>query len=510
MSLFLAYPEAAALGPERVGGKAWNLARLATWGFPVPTGIAVERTLYRDILALPPIKAMVEKVAELDLDAIVGDGAAYLLDGLRAAISAVALESHICDELSAALNEAGLVDQPVAVRSSASGEDGARHAFAGIHESFLNLRGVEQIAGAILKCFASLWTAQALAYRRRLGISDREIDGAVLICAMINAEGQNEPAAAGVTFTADPQDGRRDTLVIEAVQGLGDKLVSGRVTPETLRAHFTSRGFSFPESKVLPRDVLHELLIQCARVHWACSDGETPQDVEWAWDGKAVFILQARPITSLPRRTFPGIADQPAIWTNANFKEVLSGIMSPMGWSIVLQAAATTFFDAHQIAGYHEPEGMQIVRRFDGRAYVDAAIIQFSAYDAFGFLPSETNRAFGGFQPEIRLPEIGLKRTGRLQQILNLTRIMKAVLRGRKSLPKLLKRMEERALARSREDLSHLSRTDLLATILSLSEPEWLPPSCWRMPWGAFGSAWRGRSARSVFPPMISTSWSEG
>jgi len=501
MRLFLSYCEAAAAGPERVGGKAWNLARLATWGFPVPKGIAVERTLYRDILALPSIKAMVERVAELDLDAVIGDSAACLLDSLRAGISNISLDPHIYDELNAALNEVGLADQPVAVRSSASGEDGDRHAFAGIHESFLNLRGTEQITDAILKCFASLWTMQALAYRRRLGISDHEIDGAVLICAMISAEGQSEPAAAGVTFTADPQDGRRETLVIEAVRGLGDKLVSGRVKPETLRAHFTSRGFLFPESKVLPRDVLHELLIQCGRVHWACSDGETPQDIEWAWDGKTVFILQARPITSLPRRTFPGIADQPAIWTNANFKEVLSGIMSPMGWSIVLQAAATTFFDLHHIVGYREPEGMQIVRRFDGRAYVNAAIIQFSAYDAFGIMPNETNRAFGGFQQEIRLPETGSKRRGRTPwQIVRVVRLMKAVWRGRKSLPKLLKRMEQQALARSQQDLSHLSRTDLLTTILSLSEPEWLPPF---MLANAMGSVWLGM-ARQIGEKRLS------
>jgi len=490
MSLFLAYPEAVAAGPERIGGKAWNLARLAAWGFPVPRGIAVERSLYRDILALPPIKAMVDKVAELDLDAVVGDGAALLLDSLRAAISTAALEPHIRAGLSVALNEVGLADKPVAVRSSASGEDGVRHAFAGIHESFLNLRGAEQIADAILKCFASLWTVQALAYRRRLGISDREIDGAVLICAMINAEGQNEPVAAGVTFTADPQDGRRDTLVVEAVQGLGDKLVSGRGKPETLRARFTSRGFSLPKSDVLPCDVLHELLIQCERVHWACSDGETPQDIEWAWDGKTIFILQARPITILPRRTFPGIADQPAIWTNANLKEVLSGIMSPMGWSFLPQAAAATYFDLHHAAGYNEPGGMQIVRRFDGRAYVDAAIIQFSAYDAFGIMPVETNRAFGGFQPEIRLPETGSKRRRRTpRQALRLMRALKAASRVQKGLPKLLEHMEQQALARSREDLSHLSRADLLAKSLSLSEPEWLPPF---MLANAIGSAWLG------------------
>lgn len=501
MHPFLSYPEAAAAGPERVGGKAWNLARLATWGFPVPNGLAVERTLYREILALSQIRAMVERVSELDINAVVGNGVTPLLNDLRAAISAAALEPRICTELDNALDKAGLADQQVAVRSSASGEDGVRHAFAGIHESFLKLRGTQKVAGAILKCFASLWTPQALVYRRRFGISDNEIDGAALICAMIGAEGQDEPIAAGVTFTADPRDGRRNTLVIEAVQGLGDKLVSGRVKPETLRACFTRHGFSFPESKILRREAFQELLVQCTRVHWACSDGETPQDIEWAWDGKTIFILQARPITSLPRRTFPEIAEQPAIWTNANFKEVLSGTMSPMGWSVVPETAAATFFDLHHIAGYHEPEGMQIVRRFDGRAYVDAAIIQFSAYDAFGILPDETNRAFGGFQPEIRLPE-PLAKHRSLRQILRLTRVIKALLRGRKSLPKLLTRMEKQILARSRDDLSQLSRPDLLAQALSLSAPEWQPPF---MLANAVGSTWLG-IARQIGLKRLSAS----
>ncbi|MDR2990908.1 MAG: hypothetical protein LBU72_03070 [Burkholderiaceae bacterium] len=494
MKLFLSYDEAAAAGPERVGGKAWNLARLAAWGFPVPKGIAVERTLYRDVLALPLIKAMVEKVAQLDLDAVAGDGSNFLLDNLRAAIVSTALESRICDALGAALDQAGLTGQPVAVRSSASGEDGVRHAFAGIHESFLNLRGTQSIADAVLKCFASLWTVQAVAYRRRMGIADREIDGAVLICVMVNAAGRDEPAAAGVVFTADPQDGRRDVFVIEAIPGLGDKLVGGRAQPETLRARFAWSGFSFPESHVLPRDTLHELLIECTRVHWACSDDETPQDIEWAWDGKSIFILQARPVTVSARRTFPEIADQPAIWTDANLKEVQPCILSPMAWSTAPAGAAATFFDIHHLAGYHEPEGMQIIRRFDGRVYVNAAIIQFSAYDAFGISPGETNRTLGGFQPEISLPKAGSKRHGRrTRQIWRLARIFRAMLRGRKNLPKLLERLERRILTRSEEDLSHLCRSDLFAQALSIGRSEWTPPF---MLANTVGSGWLGIARR--------------
>jgi phosphohistidine swiveling domain-containing protein len=490
MSSFLSYQEAVAAGEERVGGKAWTLARLSAWGLPVPNGIAVERTLYRDTLAIPAIRSMVDKACALDLDAVVTDGAAHVLSNLRAAISNATFEPQIRDELDRALECAGLSDHPVAVRSSASGEDGARHAFAGIHESFLNLQGSGLIADAILKCFASLWTVQALAYRRRFGIADRDIDSAVLICAMIHAEGRNEPAVAGVTFTADPQDGRRDTFVVEAVKGLGDKLVQGHVKPETMRARLSFRGFSCDDSALLPRDVLQDLLIQCHRVHWACSDGDIPQDIEWAWDGQRIFILQARPVTSLPRRTFPDIADQPAIWTNANFKEVLSGIMSPMGWCLVPQMAAATFFDIHHIAGYREPAGMQIVRRFDGRAYVDAAMIQFSAYDAFGISPDETNRTFGGFQPEIRLPKTGAKRRGRSpSQILRLIRVMKALSRGRKTLPRLLESMQQWALARSREDLSQDSRTELLGRTLSLDEPDRQVPF---MLANALGSTWLG------------------
>lgn len=236
-------------------------------------------------------------------------------------------------ELRNELERASLMDFAVAVRSSATGEDGSDHSFAGIHESFLNVRGTDGIANAIVRCFASLWTPHAVAYRRELGIDDKNVRGAVLICEMVSGLKSNEPIAAGIVFTADPADGRRDTIVIETTEGLGDKLVDGKVVPITTRVRLQLDGYNYlgDYSAPLPQEKMTDLVSLASRIQWAFSDGEVPQDIEWAYDGERIIILQARPVTSIKPRIYPELENQPAIWTNVNFKEVLSGLMSPLG-----------------------------------------------------------------------------------------------------------------------------------------------------------------------------------
>src|SRR5262249_56574882 len=103
--------------------------------------------------------------------------------------------------------------------------DRATASFAGIHSSVLNVRGADAVLRAIMECYASLWTPHALAYRRRLGLSDEQVACAVVLCAMVPA------MSAGVAFSCDPRTGRRDLVTISAVHGLGDALVSGRGNP---------------------------------------------------------------------------------------------------------------------------------------------------------------------------------------------------------------------------------------------------------------------------------------
>lgn len=497
MTAILDYQEAVAAGPTRVGGKAWNLGRLARWGFPVPRGIVVDVRAYDAVIGEENIARLVAEAAEIEPRDITDPQAQALLEEIRRAIESTPLSPEISARLDAALAREEIDHSPVAVRSSATGEDGDKYAFAGIHESFLNVVGREAILCAVRKCFASLWTPQALAYRRRFAIPDAEVRCCVVICEMITAKGASEPVAAGVAFTADPSDGRRDRIVVETVAGLGDKLVDGRETPARATVDVVIDGFGPLQGDIgaLPVSLATRLTMLAWRIHWDFGEGDVPQDIEWAFDGEKIVILQTRPITALPRRTFPQIADQPTIWTNANFKEVLSGVLSPMGWSPSPVWLAYKLFDLYRLCGFAPPEGMQIVRRFEGRPYFNATAMQFASWDGWGVSPADFNVSFGGFQAEIGTPP-GNPMRGRagIRRFLAGTKLMRAIWSAPKLLPEKIDRVFWRARELRERDLSRLSDAELLRLWLSVAGPDWELPF---MLANSIGGAWLG-IARSV------------
>ena len=116
----------------------------------------------------------------------------------------------------------------VAVRSSATAEDLPTASFAGQQDSFLNIAGEDALLDAVKKCWASLWTARAIAYRMRQGIDPATVSLAVVVQQLVPAD------AAGILFTANPLDGERDQIVINATWGLGEAIVGGQVTPDTV------------------------------------------------------------------------------------------------------------------------------------------------------------------------------------------------------------------------------------------------------------------------------------
>lgn len=214
--------DCAEAGGDRVGGKAVGLGHLAAHGLPVPPGFAVTTAAYREHVLetglLPGIVALVEAAATpqaraaaaRDIEAAFAAGP--LLDGLR-------------QELRAALRALG-EGVPVAVRSSADAEDTADASFAGQGESFLWVRGEEAVAAHVLRCWASLFTAQAIAYRADRGIGPQDVAMGVVVQEMVPA------SVAGVMMTLDPLTGDPSQVTIEASYGLGPALVSGEVTPD--------------------------------------------------------------------------------------------------------------------------------------------------------------------------------------------------------------------------------------------------------------------------------------
>ena len=302
---------------EIVGGKGANLAHLARAGLPVPAGFLAPTALYRDFVAANRLEPVIDDALHgLSFD----DPAALEAAALEAAAQRIRQSfdaGSMAPEVLAALaaGYAALGAPPVAVRSSATAEDLPDLSFAGQQDTFLNVQGFDALPRAIIRCWSSLWTARAIGYRARNGIAQQSVALAVVVQRMAPAE------ASGVLFTANPLTGRRGETVIDATLGLGEALVSGQVEPDhyvvdpgagairhkTLGAKATvitgkagggtiTTAADASTRQAIPDPVILELT-QLGRRVAALYD--VPQDIEWAWAGGQLFLLQSRPITSL-------------------------------------------------------------------------------------------------------------------------------------------------------------------------------------------------------------------
>jgi len=309
-------------GLADVGGKAHGLARLARLGLPVPPGFCVTAAAYRAHVSAPAVRARIEAaLAAREIER------ADALASVRRAIA----ESPLDPSLACAICESfASLGGPVAVRSSATAEDLSGFSFAGQHDTHLGVADADACVRAVAACWASLWTGRAFEYRARAGFDHARADMAVVVQAMV------QPDAAGVLFTADPISGDRDRVVIEAVRGLGDALVSGRVSPERLvlaRSDLAPIEGAAPclEAGVARR--VAELALRAEREFCA------PLDVEWAALDGSVFLLQARPITTLRAES----DEDRQIWSNVNAGEVLPDVVSPITWSVIQELMRNIF-----------------------------------------------------------------------------------------------------------------------------------------------------------------------
>ncbi|MFE3453855.1 PEP/pyruvate-binding domain-containing protein [Nonomuraea sp. NPDC059194] len=206
-----------------VGGKAANLGELTAAGLPVPPGCCLTTEAYHRVAEGTALKDVIAELATTDAT----DTAA--LAGLAGRARALLLDAPVPDEVRAAVDEsyARLGDRaPVAVRSSATAEDLPYASFAGQQDTYLNVVGPEAVRDAVRRCWASLWTDRAVAYRASNGIDHAAVRLAVVLQRMVDAE------VAGVMFTANPVTGRRHEAVIDAAPGLGEAVVSGAVNPD--------------------------------------------------------------------------------------------------------------------------------------------------------------------------------------------------------------------------------------------------------------------------------------
>ncbi|MEL7187695.1 MAG: PEP/pyruvate-binding domain-containing protein, partial [Pseudomonadota bacterium] len=211
---------------ELIGGKGRSLARMAMNGFNVPGGFLVTADAYRRFVAENDLQSKILELARPELR----DGYPAF-DHCAEDINALILGTPVSDEIAADIRAAyqGLEDDslPVAVRSSANAEDLPDFSFAGQQETFLNVRGQDAVVEAVHKCWASLWTAQAISYRHQNGIDQGVVAMAVVVQVMVPSE------VSGILFTANPATGERSELIINSSFGLGEAVVGGQVTPDT-------------------------------------------------------------------------------------------------------------------------------------------------------------------------------------------------------------------------------------------------------------------------------------
>lgn len=427
------YPEAIDAGISIVGGKARTLARLDGYGVPVPRGMIVTAASHDALIQVPEVANAIAAVRNLTDDELLNvQRSAGAFDHLDAVVAA---QPPLADERAAVralLADLGLAHARLAVRSSAVSEDGATHSFAGIHRSVLGVQGEDALWLAIRQCQASFWSSRAIAYRRRAGVADELFGGGVLVCELVERSGAEEPVAAGVIFTCDPVTGDPDVMSIEAVQGFGDKLVDGRITPE--QATFSLKTGALHAGpallQLLSEAVLEELVRTALRIEWALSDGDDEQrfDIEWAHDGVQMFIVQARPVTSLTSRS-NALAAVEQLWSRANLTEVLPGILTTFSWSLTRPGIRWTLLQTYTSTRAPIPSDLTMIKRYRGRPYLELSAMHWLSFTTFGILPAQINQSLGGEQPELDIALLPNDMRSRLIRSVNMVRLLRVLAR---------------------------------------------------------------------------------
>jgi rifampicin phosphotransferase len=302
------------------GGKGANLGELIQAGFQVPTGFVITTRAYDLFLQNDELQTHISAALSL-LKAADPASIPKVSERILSRMRNASIPSRITTEVLDAYRLLG--GGAVAVRSSATAEDLPGATFAGQQETFLNILNESALMDAVRACWASLWSERAITYRARQNVDQTAVKLAVVIQQMVPAD------VAGVMFTANPVSGALSELVIDASPGLGEAVVAGLVTPDHfvinkrfLRLKEERRGrreviirakagggveqITSTEDTSAPslsKHALHKLagLGVAIESHYG-----TPQDIEWAWQkdsGKAgqFFILQARPMTALPK-----------------------------------------------------------------------------------------------------------------------------------------------------------------------------------------------------------------
>jgi phosphohistidine swiveling domain-containing protein len=415
-----------ALDAALTGGKGSQLAALAAEGFAVPAGFVVTTEAFAAFLQAGNLQDEIEKIPS---------SAPSEMGSLPARIRAMHLPEPASEALRKRLLDFGRkFDSDVrwAVRSSAVAEDLAGASFAGQYDSVLGVTGFEEVAAALLRCWASFFNARALQYRRDRGI--RDFRGAVVVQRLISAD------AAGVCFTLDPVSGGSDRVVVNANFGLGESVVGGRVTPDTfvvdkLSRRVIDRQLATKALKVapVPGGTAEVAIEESLRGSASLTDEQAravaalairveehvgrPVDIEWAMRNGELFLLQSRPVTAagpnagthteacrasppedwVPELNTP-IDPRYPLYSNGNISEVLPGCITPLSWSYIGPTIEHAFRTQGIALGGMDASGpeWQVLGFFFHRPYVCVSYLEAAAARVPGMSPDAIHEEFVG------------------------------------------------------------------------------------------------------------------
>jgi pyruvate, water dikinase len=320
-----------------VGGKCSSLGAMTQTGLPVPHGFAVTTHSFAESMGRDDVKSTINGLLEtLDPNDLgeLGRVASFCRETVLDAGTSDAAATAIRIGYQRLCERAGCTDLPVAVRSSATAEDQPDASFAGQQDTYLWIRGADNVVSHVVQCWASMYTDRAIAYRVENGYGHVDVAMSVAVQQMVL------PKAAGVAFTLNPLNGDRSTIVIDSAFGLGESVVSGEVTPDNYFVdkvvfEITKRTVSTKEKECCVEGdvVVHKALDEARSTAPSLTDDEIkaiarlarqaekhfgrPQDIEWAVtvnaDGHStVHLLQSRPET---------------VWSNKP-RQVSTGVMS--------------------------------------------------------------------------------------------------------------------------------------------------------------------------------------
>ncbi|WP_051261208.1 PEP/pyruvate-binding domain-containing protein [Desulfovibrio inopinatus] len=301
-----------AVSPSAVaefGGKACSLASMARQGYRVPPTICLSRDAYRFFIESAGLDELLTKFFEqYDWTSFRWEEVWDIALRIRHAFSAAAMPDELIAALIPRIQET-FGTTATAIRSSAPEEDHADASFAGLHDSFLDIQGIDNILSHINLVFASLWTDRALLYRRELGLDPRTSAMAVIVQAMVYGP------VCGVVFTRDPQ--REHDGLIEAACARGQDLVDGRVEParyvmDRNSGHIRSASGHDDVHAILGSTGIEQLFADAMNLEHVFG---RPQDVEWVFHDEGIVFLQARPVTT----TYEPILDEDVpVWEHAD------------------------------------------------------------------------------------------------------------------------------------------------------------------------------------------------